>query len=394
MRNRVNQVYEKYWNYTAAFTDFEDKLFRGVLAACVEFIDTYLYVPYSPEKNRESWKFLQSRFPSMAKKETDAWVSQRKKWNQLVKLGFIKPFLTGYPIETKEFLLATTQRKRKSLLSKIVYKYANFLNSTTNDIHTKQLAFFIKSLEEIGSFSEMELATLMTIDIQKFDKDYITKKELEIQYSKVDIEDFFQRKYNQVRHMKSLLSKLEDLTLHDNVLYFKSDADRIFGANMANRNVRDPYLQRVYKSELEQECCQHYKSNIPRCMLEGLCHPVLIASHIKPYSHCKNDEYAQFDVNNGLLLSKSIDSLFDLGYMTFNNEGIIIPARVLNEDMVNYLSKFRLHEDFLNPQRMEYMKYHRNVVFEKRYSSNIGRRFLNPDNINPNIAADENNIEY
>ena len=58
MRNRVNQVYEKYWNYTAAFTDFEDTLFRGVLAACVEFIDAHRDEIYSPEKNKESWKFL------------------------------------------------------------------------------------------------------------------------------------------------------------------------------------------------------------------------------------------------------------------------------------------------------------------------------------------------
>ena len=65
MRNRVNQVYEKYWNYTAAFTDFEDTLFRGVLAACVEFIDAHRAEDYSPEKYKESWKFLQSRYPSL-----------------------------------------------------------------------------------------------------------------------------------------------------------------------------------------------------------------------------------------------------------------------------------------------------------------------------------------
>ena len=96
--------------------------------------------------------------------------------------------------------------------------------------------------------------------------------------------------------MKNLLGKLEDLTLHDNVLYFKTDADRLFGDEETRRIVRDPYLQRVYKSELEEESCIHYECETPKCMLEGLSHPVLIASHIKPYSHCKNDEHAQFDV--------------------------------------------------------------------------------------------------
>lgn len=394
MRNRVNQVYEKYWNYTAAFTDFEDTLFRGVLAACVEFIDDHRNELYSPEKNKESWKFLQSRYPSLAKKEEDAWVTQRKKWNQLVKLGFIRPYLSGYPIETREYLSATTERKRKSILSKIVYKYANFLNSTTNDIHTKQLTFFIKSLEEVGSFSEIELATLMTIDIQKFDGECVTKDDLDRQYAEIDVDGFFQRKYNQVRHMKSLLGKLEDLTLHDNILYFKTDADRLFGNEETKKNVRDTYLQRVYKSELEEESCIHFESETPKCMLEGLSHPVLIASHIKPYSHCKNDEHAQFDVNNGLLLSKNIDSLFDLGYMTFDDQGIIIPSRVLNSDMVAYLSQFRLYRNFINPKRMEYMDYHRNVIFEKRYSTNNVKKYVFQEDISPSMVAEGTNIQY
>ncbi|MDY5328136.1 MAG: HNH endonuclease signature motif containing protein [Bacteroidaceae bacterium] len=392
MRNRVNQVYEKYWNYTAAFTDFEDTLFRGVLAACVEFIDAHRDEIYSPEKNKESWKFLQSRYPSLAKKEEDAWVTQRKKWNQLVKLGFIRPYLSGYPIETREYLSATTERKRKSILSKIVYKYANFLNSTTNDIHTKQLAFFIKSLEKVGSFSEIELATLMTIDINEFDDECVTKDDLARQYAEIDVENFYQRKYNQVRHMKSLLGKLEDLTLRDNVLYFKTDADRLFGDEETKKNVRDPYLQRVYKSELEEESCIHFECDTPKCMLEGLSHPVLIASHIKPYSDCKNDEHAQFDVNNGLLLSKNTDSLFDLGYMTFDNQGIIIPSRDLTSDMSAYLAQFRLHPDFINPKRMEYMDYHRNVVFEKRYSTNNVKKYIFQEDIYHSIAAEDTNI--
>lgn len=370
MRNRVNQIYERYWNYTAAFTDFEATLFRGVLSACVEFIDAHSEEPYSPEKNKKSWKFLQSRYPSFAKKEEDTWITQRKKWNQLVKLGFISPFLSGYPVETKEYLSATTERKRKSILSKIVYKYANFLNSTTNDVHTKQLTFFIKSLEEIGAISEMQLATMMTIDIQDFDREYVTKEDLDKQYTEVDVEDFYGRKYNQVSHLMNILGKLEDLTLHDNVLYFKTDADRLFSDEESKKNVRDSYLQRIYKSELEEESCIHFECDIPKCMLEGLSYPVLIASHIKPYSHCKNDERAQFDVNNGLLLSKSTDSLFDLGYITFDNNGIVVPSKVLDRDMVNYLSKLRLHRDFINPKRMDYMEYHRNIIFEKRFSTN------------------------
>ena len=39
MKNRENQVYEDYWNYTAAFTDFDSLKFRNVLKACLDFLD-------------------------------------------------------------------------------------------------------------------------------------------------------------------------------------------------------------------------------------------------------------------------------------------------------------------------------------------------------------------
>ena len=101
-------------------------------------------------------------------------------------------------------------------------------------------------------------------------------------------------------------------------------------------------------------------------MLEGLDHPVLIASHIKPYK--ASNEQEEFDVNNGLLLSKNLDSLFDLGYITFDSIGNILPSKVLSDDMKSYLSHFKLISEFINERRMEYMDYHRNFVFEKRFN--------------------------
>jgi len=128
----------------------------------------------------------------------------------------------------------------------------------------------------------------------------------------------------------------------------------------------------VHKSELEDESCIQYQSETPKCMLEGICYPVMIASHIKLYSQCGEED--QFNVNNGLLLSKNLDSLFDLGYMTFNDEGTIIPSQNLKEDVVNHLSQYRLKSNFINAKRMEYMKYHRAYVFEKRYSNSQNTR--------------------
>lgn len=360
MKNRENQVYEDYWNYTAAFTDFDSLKFRNVLKACLDFLDG---TPgdYSPEKYAQMQNYINQY------EHVDDLASQRKRINQLVKLGFIKPFLAGYPKESREFVAANTDARRKNVLSKIVYKYANFCNATTADKNINQLAFFLRSLEEIGSFSEIDLATLMTININEYPKGYVTKEELDNQYHTEDIEGFMSRKYNQVGHLKNLLGKLDDLVKIDDVIYYATDAEEMFGPDPGGKKqYRDPYLQRVYKKELEDESCSVFGSDIAKCMLEGIAHPVLIASHIKPYK--VSDENEAFDVHNGLLLSKNTDSLFDLGYMTFDESGRIIPSKALHEEVVQYLSHFILRPEFINEPRMEYMKYHREYVFEKRFT--------------------------
>ena len=201
------------------------------------------------------------------------------------------------------------------------------------------------------------------------------KEELDAVYQRVVDIDFIERKYNQLGHLMNLLSKLDDLKSHDGALYFKTDADRLFGDDSETRkNVRDPYLQRVYKSELEDESIAFYKSETPKCMLEGISHPVLIASHIKPYKDSNSEE--AFDVNNGLLLSKNTDSLFDLGYITFNNDGTICPSRVLSNDVIEHITQFRLNEHFINEKRLDYMAYHRAQVFEKRYNSYLAKKYI------------------
>lgn len=357
--NRNNQVYEKYWNYTAAFTNFNGLKFRNVLKACLDFLDDSSS-EYSSEKYNQLQEYI-------AKFEPATLLSQRKRINQLVKLGFIEPYLEGYPSESREFLSASTDSRRKSIMSRIVYKYANFCNATTFNQGEKQLTFFINSLEEIGSFNFEELATIMTVDISQYTKGYLTKEELEQHHNTTDIDGFISRKYNQISHLQNILGKLDDLVNVNGTICFATDAEELFGFDPGGRKqYRDPYLQRVYKKELEEESRVAFRTRFAKCMLEGIAHPVLIASHIKPYK--KSEESEAFDVNNGLLLNKSFDSLFDLGYITFDEEGTIIPSQVLPEDVVNYLSHYHLHPVFINEKRMEYMAYHRENVFEKRYA--------------------------
>lgn len=116
MKNRVDQNYEDYWNYTAAFTDFNGPKFLATLKCAYNFIKDHIDEPYSAEKYEALQLELQDKVPCNAEKLVNALPSQRKRINQLVKLGFIRPYLNGYAPEVEEFLEANTDRRRQSVL--------------------------------------------------------------------------------------------------------------------------------------------------------------------------------------------------------------------------------------------------------------------------------------
>jgi putative restriction endonuclease len=370
MSPRVNQIYEEYWKYTAAWTDLNGGKFLDVLRCCVNYFDAHDIHEYTPEHYEDLQNEVQ-RITQIG----DA--SVRKGINQMVKIGFLLPYLGGYVPEAKEYIDARTERRRYAILSRTVYNHSNFQNSMTEPSveGEGQIKFLIKTLEEVGYIDKRALISLMTVNLADYPRGYMTADELSAAYQRVVDIDFVERKYNQLGHLMNLLSKLDDLRTHDGTLYFKTDADRLFGSESdSRRNVRDPYLQRVYKSELEDESMTAYQCDTPKCMLEGLAHPVLIASHIKPYSSSNEDE--AFDVHNGLLLSKNADSLFDLGYITFNNDGTIVTAGALPQDVAEYIRQYRLSELFINEKRMDYMAFHRAQVFERRFNSSIVRHYV------------------
>ena len=52
----------------------------------------------------------------------------------------------------------------------------------------------------------------------------------------------------------------------------------------------------------------------------------LVASHVKPWRDSSNDE--RLDGENGLLLTPTIDHLFDKGFISFENNGDLILSPV------------------------------------------------------------------
>jgi putative restriction endonuclease len=64
-----------------------------------------------------------------------------------------------------------------------------------------------------------------------------------------------------------------------------------------------------------------------RCLVTGVNNPVhLVGSHCKPWRDSSNEE--RLDGENGLLLTPTIDHLFDRGFIGFENSGELIVSPV------------------------------------------------------------------
>jgi hypothetical protein len=355
------QNYEDYWRLTNAFTNYNGDKFRTTLAICVDFIDEFNDEKYSEEK----YSRLQERIEGSLGINL---ISIRKAINQLVKMGFINSFLISYHILSKDYVEARTNKKRQTLLSRIVYSNSSFNRAVNNTSDLKQINFLVQTLIEKGKLSKEEIIALMLVDIETYNSDFISGEDLKNYVLQANKLGFTKRKYNQVGYLYNLLNKLEDLVFVEDDLYFREDAEQIFGEDLKEiRKKRDPYLHRLYKNELQEEAIELYGNS--KCMLEKLSYPVLIASHIKPF--IKSDEIEAYDPNNGLLLSRTIDSLFDLKYISFSNEGQMLFSSRISADVKEFWGDYKLEENILNDERKQYLAYHRELMTQNDERINV-----------------------
>lgn len=87
----------------------------------------------------------------------------------------------------------------------------------------------------------------------------------------------------------------------------------------------------------------------------------LIASHIKPWSKSNNHE--RLDLNNVLLLCPHHDSAFDKGYITFDQDGMILISSELTLETRALLNLNPERKVELSDKQSEYILWHRENIF-------------------------------
>lgn len=104
-----------------------------------------------------------------------------------------------------------------------------------------------------------------------------------------------------------------------------------------------------------------------RCAVTGIhITDILIASHIKPWKDCNNEE--RLDENNGILLSPNLDALFDKNLISFNESGnILINNLIKQKDLERLGITHELKLRLIDKGMKKYLEYHRSQFNKLNY---------------------------
>ena len=135
-----------------------------------------------------------------------------------------------------------------------------------------------------------------------------------------------------------------------------------------DKSVSDTERESIIKSRVGQGVFRDklIKKYNGKCLITGLTiNKCLIASHIKPWAVCNNEE--RLSEENGLLLSATYDRLFDSGLISFQDTGKIVISTFIdkaNRQILNIKPDISINIA-AGTELSHNLEYHRDVVFVK-----------------------------
>lgn len=170
----------------------------------------------------------------------------------------------------------------------------------------------------------------------------------------------FQKKNNKGNNMYSAALKQYAVYLADisNEALQEDIADVLKSADFSRTEKKTLINARVGQGKYRSDLIDYWGS----CALTGFRNiQFLVASHIKPWRDSVNQE--RLDPFNGLLLLPNLDKVFDLGFITFSENGNIIISEHL-DDAKNVGVSGNMCIALEN-EHQKYMEFHREVLFER-----------------------------
>ena len=118
-------------------------------------------------------------------------------------------------------------------------------------------------------------------------------------------------------------------------------------------------------SKRQVEYRRNLLDQMPACVITKVTEDrILEACHIKPFSKCDNDE-EKYDINNGIILTPTYHVLFDLGFISFNDDGTILISPFLSNMNKNRLNLIEGKQYRLLSGSSTYLEYHRKNIFNQ-----------------------------
>ena len=137
---------------------------------------------------------------------------------------------------------------------------------------------------------------------------------------------------------------------------------------IADISVRETEKLAIVKARVGQGVYKERVRSIEsKCRITGVENPIhLVASHCKPWRNSSNEE--RLDGENGLLLTPSIDHLFDRGFISFENSGELIISPVAHRPSLQFMG-IEIEQiinvgSFSSGQKL-FLDFHRNQVLLK-----------------------------
>ena len=152
------------------------------------------------------------------------------------------------------------------------------------------------------------------------------------------------------------------------ILYLDSDKKNLrqnksFEKIIQHKEKKEYMGKREYR-EKQTEYRISLLNKMPYCIITNVSDDrILQACHIKPYSKCDDDE--KYDIKNGLIMTPTYHKLFDLGFISFKNNGEILISGFLSNLNLNRLNLKNKIKYRLNSGCQKYLKFHREIIFNK-----------------------------
>ena len=136
-----------------------------------------------------------------------------------------------------------------------------------------------------------------------------------------------------------------------------------------NEELRETDKQALVQARRGQGLFKRRVSVIEKeCRITRVNNPVhLVASHCKPWRD--SDDQERLDGENGLLLTPSIDHLFDRGFISFDDAGVLLISPVAHRQSLERMgvpTDTILNVGSFSSGQREYLQYHRDSVFLER----------------------------